>query len=1380
MGFTAMPLDCTKIAEPIRWTLVARPFSTDREERLALFGLTLAEMLEQSDLPQRYWPYIQVFVDDEEVPREWWTRVRPKPKARLFVRVNALGGGGGGGGKNPLAIIASIAVIAFAAWAAPLLTAALFGVEAAAVSAAGVFTAMGLTKLVIAGAITMIGSLLVNAIAPTPRAAIRGADGNGLSAPAYALTGTSNRLSPYGAIPRVLGQRRLFPVLAAKPYTETIGNERYMRLLLLVGYGPLNLDDLRIGSTPIGAFDGAEVELREGWENDQPITLYTQRIEEDPLSIALTSAGGWRTITSRPGARELSLDISFDRGLAFYNDQGGRSTATVAFDAEYRKVGVPTWVPIPWKAGGDTGFETAGVITIADASSSPVRRGGRFDVPETGQYELRLRRTTADTTSPRMIDSATLSVLRTITDEAPVTMSGLAMIALRLKAYEQINNQIQQISCVATSYLEVWDGSDWSWEMTRNPAWAYCDVLRRRGGTSLIPDGRIDLNGIREWAAACDALAVDGDPKWAFDGVIEGGSVVEALRDIASHARARYGLRDGKHSVVRDVPQSVPVLHITPRNSYGYTGRKQFVDLPHALKVRFINPDKDWQEDERIVYADGYNAANADRFETVDMMACTSAEQSWREGRYHLAVGRLRPETHEVYQDVEALRATDGDLVMFAHDVILVGVAWGRIKARLVIDDAVAGFQLDEPAPMAAGKSYALRIRRADGASQVLPLNTVAGDARDVELVTSLPASLSPEPGDLFQFGEAGRESAPMLVKGIEPGPNLSAKLTLIPAAPEVHTADTGLIPAFDSFITRPAQIELVRPPAPVVWTVVSDETALVRGPDGRSSPRILLHLYPPASDAINPPDGIEIRFRQTSSTGAWSAVATQPADTLIVAVQPVEDGVIYDLRLRFVSRNGIASDWTEVIGHFVIGRTTPPAAVEGLSAERRADGVQLSWSPVSALDLVGYELREGASWDTGAIVTIRYRGTTLFVALSDAVERTFHIKAIDEIGLTSASAASVVAAVAAPDAVTAFDVIPQGDHVRASWEPVTGAGIEYELRAGPTWGTGRFVGRAAGNHLVALWPIREAGDETFWIKSVSPAGLYSAAAALATTRLAPLTGRNVLLTSDRQALNWSGVLQGMEPIGGNLLALARSNGANLPRGEYIFPIDLGRNWRARNWIEARITTTPADDLTWAAAGFSWDDPEAASAWLPLGDVDGATVRSQIAVEASVPNDLIEGFRLAGITSGMKGMVALQASGLAYAPARFDQGLRVGHGTKVSWPIAIPSEFSTTFDVRLDQILDEPIVYLALRGAAGTLRLIWAPDVNAFVIEDDQGRRVAAPLVRRSGDLVTFGICQTPTTRRLFAASVQTGAIASGSQPFAPLGDFTSAQLHPA
>jgi hypothetical protein len=82
-----MPFDSITSHDPVRWTLVARPFSTDRQEKITPSGLTLAQMLELSDLPQRYWPYIQVFVDDEEVPRRWWRQVRPKPKARLFVRV---------------------------------------------------------------------------------------------------------------------------------------------------------------------------------------------------------------------------------------------------------------------------------------------------------------------------------------------------------------------------------------------------------------------------------------------------------------------------------------------------------------------------------------------------------------------------------------------------------------------------------------------------------------------------------------------------------------------------------------------------------------------------------------------------------------------------------------------------------------------------------------------------------------------------------------------------------------------------------------------------------------------------------------------------------------------------------------------------------------------------------------------------------------------------------------------------------------------------------------------------------------------------------------------------------------------------------------------
>ena len=98
--------------------------------------------------------------------------------------------------------------------------------------------------------------------------------------------------------------------------------------------------------------------------------------------------------------------------------------------------------------------------------------------------------------------------------------------------------------------------------------------------------------------------------------------------------------------------------------------------------------------------------------------------------------------------------------------------------------------------------------------------------------------------------------------------------------------------------------------------------------------------------------------------------------------------------------------------------------------------------------------------------------------------------------------------------------------------------------------------------------------------------------------------------------------------------------------------------------------------------------------------------------------------------------------GIAYRPgedrgllaALMDERIRlwrpIANGTKAGWSIAIPSEFSTAFDVRLDQVLEEPTVYLALTGDAGTLRLIWSPEDSAFALEDDHGQRVSGIAAR--------------------------------------------------
>ncbi|MCM0018436.1 MAG: host specificity factor TipJ family phage tail protein [Tagaea sp.] len=1012
-------------APPVRATLFRHPLSRLHEHAEFAPGLTIAEMLEASDFPPRVWGWLRVHIGEHEIPRDLWRVVRPKPGAPLVAEIVPRRGGGG-----ILRIVAMIAVIAFAAWVAPTIAGGLGLVGEAGTSAAFVAGSTG-AKIVtglIGGIVTMVGNLVIGALIPPPSPAAPAVSGFGaqssLSSPTYQITGTQNRLNPYGPIPRVFGERRVFPVLAAKAYSETLGDKRYFRMLLAVGYGPISIDQIRIGNTPIEAFDNVEVEIREGWPTDEPRALFTRRISETQLSVALSQSAGWRTTRTENDAVSASIDIAFERGLAYYNTAGGTDALTVAFEAEYRAAGdTGAWTPIAWDSGSDTGYSTAGIVSISANSTSAVRRGGRFTFPSTGTYDVRLRRTTADSSDSRTINQSTWTALRTIRADAPMNMDGIATLALRIESYEQLNNQLQEITCRARSWHRVWNGAAWAWAMTRLPPWHCVDLLTRRGAKTLLADSRIDAPAFKAWADACMPDGPSGDPKWTFDGVIEGGSVGEAFSTIAAHGRARFGFSpDGKYSIVRDVAQDTPVLHITPRNSFGYRGTRDLRDLPHAVRVRFSDPDIDYQENEVVVYADGYDAATADEFDTLDLYGCTSPDMAWREGRYHLAVAYLRRERHEVFQDIEFLRATDGDLVQFAHDVIAVGLAQGRIVSRIEAGSDTTGFVLDEEMPMEAGKDYALRVRHKDGASQVLALATVAGNSKTVTLAAPLATALAPAPGDLALFGEAGLESMPAIVKGVEPGADLTAKLILIPAAPEVHDADAGDIPPFVSYAT-PIDRATPRP----VGLFLAASTAELRAmADGTIRPRIRVRWNMPSADAVLGGVDIEIQWRPDAAPEApWGpSVFTSGGSPEyfiedVIESRPAE-GVVsrYEVRLRSVARvSTLKSDWLSDTVE-VVGKTALPSDVLGFSAAANGTAAVLRWSPVDDLDLDGYDIRFAPAgvtvWSSATPLSQATGGTSMTTIAVPPGDWNFLIKARDASGNLSANAAIAATSIGA------------------------------------------------------------------------------------------------------------------------------------------------------------------------------------------------------------------------------------------------------------------------------------------------------------------------------------------------------------------------------
>lgn len=475
-----------------------------------------------------------------------------------------------------------------------------------------------------------------------------------------------------------------------------------------------------------------------------------------------------------------------------------------------------------------------GVLSVTARTVRLYRR--RYTISNLGgtdQWEVRIKRTTKDSTTQRVRDEATFTSLTTIEKDDPVNVDDHCLIALRIRATDQLNGMVSQFNCVAQSKLPTWTGSAWVDRYTRNPAWVFTDILRGTANARPLADSRLDLVAIKTWANACNAKppqgdavpdgfeAMAGDNYWRFNAVMDSASTVyEMLNAVAATGRASLAMIDGKFSVVRDTTKTTPVQMFTPRNSWGFKGVKAFVDLPHALKVQFVNPDNDWKQDEITVYADGYNLdgsnglTSATKFETFSAWGCTDFKQAWREGRYHLAVGTLRPETFEMMVDVENLVCTRGDLVRVAHDVPRFGLKQGRING--VTTDGggnVTALDLDEPITMDGVSSYGIRIRQPDGTFLTATVVTDNGDFSTISLSPSIPVGDIPAIGDLFAFGELNTETVELIITGINHSADLTARVVMQDYAPGVQTADSDIIPdydpqqSFDPEVTAPPQV---------------------------------------------------------------------------------------------------------------------------------------------------------------------------------------------------------------------------------------------------------------------------------------------------------------------------------------------------------------------------------------------------------------------------------------------------------------------------------------------------------------------------------------------------------------------------------------------
>lgn len=871
------------------------------------------------------------------IPRENWRRVHPKPGMFVSIRVVAAPHGGGGGGKkNPLRTILTIAVIAAA-----------FYVGQLEVLKFGEINLPGLAKPLFAGqilgavAVTLVGNAAVNAIAPIPPPKLSQATGlDNLTAPTLTITGSQNRIQPGAPVTTIVAESQLYPMMRtdAPPYTEAQGSDQFLRQLFDLGYGPVEILEEKIGTVPLAQYEGVESDFRAGNDDDTAPTLYTNTIRQDGYSIRLTS-GVPRTAVSRINADEITGDLSF-QGLTTFDATGNPGSRTVEVKIEYRRAG-----------SGDP-LTLAGTESITAATTSLYVHPFRFVTPERGDYEVVFTRLTADSGSTQIRDECVVTALRTVTYSPPAIAKGRSVKTLRIRATNQLNGIVDAYNCRARRLYPVWDGAAWSApQATKNPAWVTLGLLRlsRRGNAKPMADSRLDLPAWLAFAQRNDVLDQNGEPLFQVGGVIDTrGTVTETANLILATARAWLTRVDGKWSVGWDQPQDTAVQLFTPRNSWDFEYERTFVDLPHALIGKFINPEIDYQQDKVVVYQDGYDETTATETEAIEYFLVDRASQVWRDLKYRWAEALLRPATYRLSVDMEHFQCRRGSKVRVSNRVMRWGLGEGRIKSLATdVDGNVLSVTLDEQATLESGKSYALRVRRADGTQSRhdLPVVGATVTTKTFALASPIPAASAPAQGDLAVLGLAGGlETVSLIVRSIERLNDTDARLELVDEAPAIHTADQGQLPAFNPQQTFAGRLALATPPKPIIQDIVSDERAMVPSPAGGWIQGIDVYLQPQSGIAVDAASIIG-RFRRIGSNEPWGQATAIPFANKI-RLAPTEQGVAYEFSLVAVSstRPGIVSDATYVANHTVVGRSALPPKPATVTLN---DGV---------LDAPGYE----------------------------------------------------------------------------------------------------------------------------------------------------------------------------------------------------------------------------------------------------------------------------------------------------------------------------------------------------------------------------------------------------------------------------------------
>lgn len=969
------------LAKAVTLAYAPHPFGMDKQVMPVLAGITIHQACINAGVDGNQ--PIVVFLNGELVPvADWQTKTLIEGD---FLTVQAeVTGGGGDGGSNPLQVVGMIALTYFTMGAGAGIWASGLGLT----TATGALTLGGMLA---GGAMFMAGSMVINSVF-APSAPSMNFNGGAYEqpSPTYSLTGGSNRMRPYEAMPLIMGTHRFFPDATMRPYAEFRGQDQYLYQSFNAGLIPATLTDFRIGSTPIDQF--SDVQLTIGGTDNFPKNVDTQS------GFLLSSSAGWITRTGSTDCYMMAVDV--EAILYYANDQGGIDWNECKLNVEWRPVGgawqpftegyrkqavykEETFIDYSYNEYGDY-YETSGTrtvlvssadvgnkSTIGNNSQKPLRLTYLMKPPSVGQYEVRIRKMSADSTDPRRLNTVNVSAVRSYQRDDS-NYAGQQRITLTIKASDQLNGAVAQLSCLASSKAQVWNGSTWVEQVTSNPAHWFMDFCKGRFINGRLAYGlgltnnQIDLTSLLAWVGFCNSEGL------TFNAIIDGAkTAADVLQMIGRAGFGSPSWSSGKLGVVWDGRMQPPVAVFGMANIIKGSFNVSYLtdQLADEFVVSYTDPNDDYNQAQVRVA----NVATPINSTNVDLFGCTSKAMAGKFANYLAAqqIYRRRKVTWET--DAEGFVCQRGDVVLLSHDLTQWGYS-GRVLA-------ISGSTVTLDRSVSSSNGNYLMVRHSDG-SMTTHTTSTTGDA---SVLTVSPSVIDSAPLDcVYTFSPLVTQGKRVKITSIQPINNHRLRIIATDDDAQFYAAWDGTFNA----VEKQTLLSVVLPS--IAGLTVKEQLAYV---GGFVVSQALISMSWSANVSY-------VAIKWSIDQGTWNylivteSVATinlnNVKGTLTLIATPYTDSII--------------AGESQSISIAVYGKTAPPSAVTGFNVINSAGQGVASWDIHPDLDVringrfeIRHSTESSPSWDNSYWIS-DVNGAASSTILP-AITGTYLIRAVDDTG---------------------------------------------------------------------------------------------------------------------------------------------------------------------------------------------------------------------------------------------------------------------------------------------------------------------------------------------------------------------------------------------